>query len=34
LKGIKLGLGKIQEGKVKEADDFFNELFYKLDIDQ
>jgi hypothetical protein len=34
LKGIKRGLEQIQEGKVKKADDFFNELFDKLDIDQ
>ena len=31
LKGIKLGLEQMQEGKGKKAEDFFNELFDKLD---
>ncbi|KHG40074.1 MULTISPECIES: type II toxin-antitoxin system Phd/YefM family antitoxin [Nostocales] len=33
LKGIKLGLEQMQERKGKKAEDFFNELFDKLDID-
>lgn len=31
LKGIKLGLEQIQQGKGKKAEEFFNELFDKLD---
>lgn len=34
LKGIKLGLEQMQEGKGKTAEDFFNELFDKLDSSQ
>lgn len=34
LKGIKLGLEQMQEGKGKKAEDFFNELFDKLDSSQ
>lgn len=34
LKGIKLGLEQIQEAKGKKAEDFFNELFDKLDSSQ
>ncbi|MBS9394263.1 MAG: type II toxin-antitoxin system Phd/YefM family antitoxin [Dolichospermum sp. OL01] len=31
LKGIKLGLEQMQQGEGKKAEDFFNELFNKLD---
>jgi len=31
LKGIKLGLEQIEQGKGKKAEDFFNQLFDKLD---
>jgi prevent-host-death family protein len=31
LKGIKLGLEQMQQGKGEKAEDFFNELFEKLD---
>lgn len=31
LKGIKLGLEQMQQGKGKKAEEFFNELFDKLD---
>jgi prevent-host-death family protein len=34
LKGIKLGLEQMQEGKGKKAEDFLNELFDKLDSSQ
>lgn len=34
LKGIKLGLEQMQQGKGKKAEDFFNELFDKLDSSQ
>ena len=34
LKGIKLGLEQMQRGEGKKADDFFNELFNKLDNSQ
>jgi prevent-host-death family protein len=34
LKGIKLGLEQMQETKGKKAEDFFNELFDKLDSSQ
>jgi prevent-host-death family protein len=30
LKGIKLGLEQMQQGKGKKAEDFFNDLFEKL----
>ena len=31
LKGINLGLEQMQQGEGKKAEDFFNELFNKLD---
>jgi len=31
LKGIKLGLEQMQQGEGKKAEDFFNELFNRLD---
>jgi prevent-host-death family protein len=31
LKGIKLGLEQMDRGEVKKAEDFFNQLFDKLD---
>lgn len=31
LKGIKLGLEQMQQGQGKKAEEFFNELFDKLD---
>jgi prevent-host-death family protein len=34
LKGIKLGLEQMQKGEGKKAEDFFNELFNKLDSSQ
>ncbi|HEY9804120.1 MAG TPA: type II toxin-antitoxin system Phd/YefM family antitoxin [Leptolyngbyaceae cyanobacterium] len=34
LKGIKLGLEQMRDGQGKKAEDFFNELFDKLDSSQ
>ncbi|HLO83774.1 MAG TPA: type II toxin-antitoxin system Phd/YefM family antitoxin [Nostocaceae cyanobacterium] len=34
LKGIKLGLEQMHQGEGKKAEDFFNELFNKLDSSQ
>lgn len=34
LKGIKLGLEQMQQGKGKKAEEFFNELFNKLNNSQ
>ena len=31
LKGIKLGLAQMERGEGKKAEDFFNQLFDKLD---